>query len=79
MLSSSSQARASSRLILAICLLAAVLGAMAAGAQKKPVTLKQQLQFGVEMAQRGLWSEALFRFKQAEKMAPESGAVVKMC
>ena len=47
-----------------------------AAAQRKPVTLKQQLQFGVEMAQRGLWSEALFRFKQAEKMAPESSAVV---
>jgi len=29
-----------------------------------------QLDFGVEMARRGLWSEALFRFKQAERRQP---------
>ena len=35
-----------------------------------PAAAKDQLNFGVEMAQRGLWSEALFRFKQAEKAQP---------
>lgn len=30
----------------------------------------EQLDFGVQMAKRGLWSEALFRFKQAEKTQP---------
>ena len=29
-----------------------------------------QLSFGVQMAKRGLWSEALFRFRQAEKTQP---------
>ncbi len=29
-----------------------------------------QLAFGVEMAKRGLWSEALFRFKQAARSDP---------
>ncbi len=31
-----------------------------------------QIDFGVEMARRGLWSEALFRFKQAERLEPAS-------
>lgn len=31
---------------------------------------KEQLKFGVSMARRGLWSEALFRFKQAERLDP---------
>lgn len=39
-----------------------------AGSKNKPVTPKSQLQFGVKMAQQGLWSEALFRFEQAEKL-----------
>ena len=29
-----------------------------------------QLAFGIQMAKRGLWSEALFRFRQAETKAP---------
>lgn len=36
--------------------------------KKKPATAEDQLEFGVKMAQRGLWSEALFRFKQAERL-----------
>ena len=47
-----------------------------AGEKKKPVTVKQQLAFGVEMAQRGLWSEALFRFKQANRMEPGNPRVL---
>lgn len=31
-----------------------------------------QLEFGVQMARRGLWSEALFRFQQAERLEPQS-------
>jgi hypothetical protein len=31
-----------------------------------------QIQFGIDMARRGLWSEALFRFKQAERVEPGS-------
>ena len=55
------------------CLLVMVLAATAAyGGRKKqaPDTHQAQLAFGVKMAQRGLWSEALFRFKQAERLSP---------
>jgi tetratricopeptide (TPR) repeat protein len=31
-----------------------------------------QIQFGVDMAKRGLWNEALFRFEQAENIDPEN-------
>jgi Flp pilus assembly protein TadD len=34
-----------------------------------------QLEFGVEMAQRGLWNEALFRFEQAKQLAPADAKV----
>ena len=52
---------------LATCLLALFL----AGAKKPPPnTAESQLAFGVEMAKRGLWSEALFRFKQAQRLNP---------
>lgn len=29
-----------------------------------------QMQFGIQMAQQGLWSEALFRFRQAARLNP---------
>lgn len=31
-----------------------------------------QIQFGVQMAKRGLWNEALFRFEQAELIDPQN-------
>jgi hypothetical protein len=31
---------------------------------------KAQMEFGVEMARRGLWSEALFRFENARRIDP---------
>ena len=44
-----------------------------ADAQKRKVTpeARQQWLFGVDMANRGLWSEALFRFEQARRIEPE--------
>jgi tetratricopeptide (TPR) repeat protein len=30
----------------------------------------KQLEFGTDMAKRGLWSEALFRFRQADSLEP---------
>ena len=54
-----------------LLLLAAVLTLTACGVREiEPRTSPAQLDFGVDMARRGLWSEALFRFQQAEKMAP---------
>jgi Tfp pilus assembly protein PilF len=34
---------------------------------------KTQMSYGVQMAQRGLWAEALFRFQQAAKLDLQSG------
>ena len=55
-----------------ICLMAVLL----AGAKKAPDSKTEQLNFGVKMAQRGLWSEALFRFKQAERLNPGDSRVL---
>ncbi len=35
-----------------------------------------QLRFGVQMAQRGLWSEALFRFEKAERIDPDNPRIL---
>ncbi|MES1211466.1 MAG: tetratricopeptide repeat protein, partial [Acidobacteriota bacterium] len=35
-----------------------------------------QISFGVDMARRGLWSEALFRFHQAETLDPRNPRVL---
>jgi tetratricopeptide repeat protein len=40
------------------------------------VTPEEQLRFGAEMAQRGLWSEAFFRFQQARQL--EGGTDAKV-
>jgi type IV pilus assembly protein PilF len=52
-----------------VCLLAVL---MVGGRKKQAETssAEAQLAFGVEMAERGLWSEALFRFKQANRKNP---------
>lgn len=36
----------------------------------------RQLEFGVEMARRGLWSEALFRFRRADAEDPENSRIL---
>ncbi len=57
-----------------------VLAAVTSGAeaQKRKVApaARQQWQFGVDMANRGLWSEALFRFEQARRIEPEHPAIL---
>lgn len=45
------------------------LGAASASGKSAPDG-KSQLAFGVDMAKRGLWSEALFRFEQARLLEP---------
>jgi tetratricopeptide (TPR) repeat protein len=37
---------------------------------------KSQLGFGVDMAKRGLWSEALFRFEQAHRLSPGNVSIL---
>ena len=46
-----------------------------AAAQKGP-DLDKEISFGVKMARRGLWSEALFRFKRAAEQRPNDGKVL---
>ncbi len=55
------------------CWLAAAALAAAPSAEAKPKSggAAEQLKFGIDMAKRGLWSEALFRFEQAKRLAPE--------
>jgi len=38
----------------------------------RPDKPSSQLAFGVDMAKRGLWSEAMFRFQQAERLEPDN-------
>lgn len=35
-----------------------------------------QLEFGVDMARRGLWNEALFRFQRAHRERPSDGQIL---
>ncbi|HSM14984.1 MAG TPA: tetratricopeptide repeat protein [Thermoanaerobaculia bacterium] len=58
--------------------LVALLVLVAAGcAGARPTeTAGAQISFGVEMAQRGLWNEALFRFEQARRAQPRNPAVL---
>ncbi len=58
--------------VMAFLLVASVAGA---GKKAKPATAKTQIEFGIKMAQQGLWSEALFRFEQAEKLGASSTTV----
>lgn len=54
-----------------VAVIALLLSSSAAlGGRKDPNNAGDQLAFGVQMAKRGLWSEALFRFKQAERLRP---------
>lgn len=60
--------------ILVATLVATTLVAPAPAAKKPPKTptAGAQMSFGVDMAKRGLWSEALFRFKLAYRMDPSN-------
>ena len=63
-------------LIAGVLVLAAIPGAAEAQKRKVAPEAKQQWQFGVDMASRGLWSEALFRFEQARRIEPEHPAIL---
>lgn len=45
------------------------------GGYGRPDSATSQLAFGVDMARRSLWSEALFRFHQAERLDPNNSRV----
>lgn len=56
-------------------ILSGAFGAPVASAKSAPDS-KSQLAFGVDMAKRGLWSEALFRFEQAKLLEPRSVSIL---
>ena len=53
----------------------AVLLAAACSSSAPQTSAKSQLSFGAQMAQRGLWNEALFRFRQAEQLGSSNPRV----
>ncbi len=63
----------SSVLIFAVFLLAT--WAVAATGAPKP-RAEEQLSFGVAMAKRGLWNEALFRFRMANQANPNDSRIL---
>jgi len=73
------RSRSTSCWIFVFLILLALLPATSALAKKKsdqPDTAAAQLSFGVKMAQRGLWAEALFRFKRARLKDPSNPRVL---
>ena len=52
------------------------LGSAPGALAKSAPDAKAQLAFGVDMAKRGLWSEALFRFEQARLLAPGNVSIL---
>src|SRR4029079_11027985 len=62
--------------VFTVCVAALLpLGACSGNAVRQPDSSAAQLSFGVNMAQRGLWQEALFRFREAERLDPQNPRV----
>ncbi len=65
--------RATSSWIVCLALVAAMAGCSGYSAGENA---EAQLRFGVQMAQRGLWGEALFRFQKAERIDPDNARIL---
>jgi len=61
---------------IALALLISLASAPVAEAAKGDSEARDQLKFGVEMARRGLWNEALFRFEQVRTAQPNDPKVL---
>jgi tetratricopeptide (TPR) repeat protein len=59
-----------------VLLLSLVLASCGGGHYGRTDQPASQLAFGVDMAKRGLWNEALFRFHQAEQLDPQNPRVL---
>ncbi len=62
------------QLSLAAALLVAAAGVVPAWAGDTPA--EKQMDFGADMARRGLWKEALFRFQQAARLDPDNPRIL---
>lgn len=58
------------------CALGVALSALAPVSVAAAPKAGSQLEFGVDMAKRGLWNEALFRFQQARRERPSDPQVL---
>jgi Tfp pilus assembly protein PilF len=58
--------------IVGLVLLMAVASASPAWAQRKQA--KEQVEFGIQVAQRGLWKEAIYRWERATQLDPTYAA-----
>jgi type IV pilus assembly protein PilF len=58
--------------IFGLALLLAVATASPAWAQRKDA--KEQVEFGIQVAQRGLWKEAIYRWERATQLDPTYAA-----
>lgn len=63
------------RVCVAPVLAAVLLLSAGCGGYSQSQSAGSQLAFGVDMARRGLWNEALFRFHQAERLDPNNSRV----
>src|SRR4029079_6116918 len=71
-LSSPPKPRTPGLAILSLLALVLPLAACGGGNQRSDANAATQLSFGVNMARRGLWQEALFRFREAERLDPRN-------
>ena len=62
----------SSRFVLGLLGLLLLVPGSVLAKDSKGSAVGAQLDFGAKMAQRGLWNEALFRFRQAELLEPDN-------
>lgn len=66
--------------VLALFVVALAVASAATAKKAKPrirrVTAEEQIAFGVDMAKRGLWREALFRFQRAHQLDPNRPRVL---
>ncbi len=63
-----------SRTLLALGVLAVLLASTPVYADKARSDAKAQVDFGISVAQRGLWREAIFRWKKAVEIDPNYAA-----
>ena len=59
--------------VISTALVFAVLGGVAAPAAQRD-DAKEQVEFGVQVAQRGLWREAIYRWERATQLDPTYAA-----
>lgn len=59
--------------VISAALVLAVLGGVAAPAAQRD-DAKEQVEFGVQVAQRGLWREAIYRWERATQLDPTYAA-----